>query len=110
MADDIRTRLSEALDEAPEKRQGHFGGCSAYMFAVGATCSCGHAEWLARLIERDRKLLTDHAAAELGVRGAMYLTHVDGLQPYPLAVQKRDALKAELDRAAALWLGTPEGS
>jgi hypothetical protein len=94
VADDIRTRLSEALDENQHEIDGRSGARVVVLKFRGdwRTVERPVAE---ALVERDRQLLADHEA----------LTDADG---HVVHEEAWLILGQEVERAAAFWLGTPE--
>jgi hypothetical protein len=63
-----------------------------------------------RLVERDRALLDDLAEAEAGVQANVRAFDQYQAGQLIAATARCKAVRAQADRAAALWLGTPEGS
>jgi len=113
MADDIRTRLSEALDENQREIDGREGARVIPLKFRG--------EWRAvdrplaeALVERDRQLLADHEPHTIAIFTGMdsmneHWVEVDKCSCSPLGLPQYTPWPCrEVDRVAAFWLGTQE--
>jgi hypothetical protein len=116
VTDDIRTRLAEALDQAEQRARDLLVHAQRTSLAVKEPRLLGREipgwhDWPdveamcareLRMIERDRALIGRHREAELSAEApdASRRGWLEG---------QLNALTDEVERAAACWLGTPEG-
>jgi hypothetical protein len=93
---DVRLQLTEALDRMERVFKHEHAWTCAINAEDAPACDCGLAGLMARLIERDRKLLAQYRLYE----NERYPDSNGGYA---------NALEDQIEAAAEAWLGTKEG-
>ncbi|GAA0720039.1 hypothetical protein Drose_06320 [Dactylosporangium roseum] len=104
---DLAARLAEALDRAEQLYEGgHFGGCALLLSGGPFGCDCRHRQFMARLIARDRALLTAYASAgrNLAEHVARCGPNLCGHRDYLTATTTLQILTTAVEAAARFWL------